>query len=198
MANMTLYTTASFFDLIIGQLKEEGKIPDILEYALSTHEPRELRNYEFDVLGQVNFGCEGIYLDLYFKGNIGDGREEQIGAFGTIKTLREDDESFRTMAILGANFQLAAHHFINKHLDDFTHIGYDIDFLREDGSVATGCTHKGVKSFDEAKQYAKGRMVELNKWYGEKESAKVTSCRITENSSGKEMLVQEEELSCET
>ena len=184
-----LYTTASFFDLIMGMLKADGKVPDILDYDLATHEPREMRDYEFDVLGQVNFGCEGIYVDLYFRGNIGDGRDMN-GSFGTIKTLRADDEAFHMMAALMADFQLTAHHFINKHLDDFTHTGYDIGFLREDGVVATACTHKGVKSFAEAKHYAVKRMAELNEWFESKGAGKVTNCLITENSTGKEELLR--------
>ena len=43
----TLYSAESLFDLIMQELKDEGKIPDILDYALPTSEKHEFRDYEF-------------------------------------------------------------------------------------------------------------------------------------------------------
>lgn len=155
-----LYTTASFFTIIMKQLREEGRIPEILEYALATDEETEIRNYEFDVLGAVNYGgSEGVYTDLFLKGNIGYGWAKEFTKLGTIKTLRTDDDSFRQMAILMADFQIAASRFINANLDDFTWIGYDIDYFRVgEAERSYGVTAKGIKSFDEAVEEAKRTM----------------------------------------
>ena len=147
-----LYKTDKLFKLIMKQLRDEDRVPDILEYDIATSEPTEIRNYEFDVLGTVDYGgSEGIYVTLFLRGNIGYGWEKSPMRFGTFKTLNTDDDSFRQMAVLMADFQIAATRFINEHLDDFTWIGYDIDYFREGETERSyGVTMKGAKSFEDA------------------------------------------------
>lgn len=195
MANTkTLYTTESLFKTIMDQLKDAGKVPeDIVDYALGPSNPRELRDYEFEVLGRVNYGgSEGIYVDLYFEGNIGDGweRRKSIGDIGTIKTLETSDEAFHKMATLMADFQIAASRFINQHLDDFTHVGYDMHFFRADGSeYGCGYTYKWISSFAEAEKEAEKHMADTNQRYAADQSKQLVSCRIIENKTGKEETV---------
>lgn len=154
-----LYTTTELFKLIMAQLKEEGKVPNTLEYAIPDSEKSELRDYEFDVLGVVNYGGnEGIYIDLFYRGNAGIGFKDRQH-IGTIKTLDRSDEAFHRMAALMADFQIAATRFIAAHLDDFTWTGYDIDYFKQGESKPSRCTtYKGAKSLDEAVFHAKKTM----------------------------------------
>ena len=154
-----LYTAVEIFKLIMQQLHQEGKVPDILDYELATNEEYEFRDYGFDILGCVNYGCEGIYLDLFWRGDIGDSRGLRQGEIGTIKTLETSDEAFRTMAVLMADFQTTAHRFVNAHLDDFTWQGFDVDFYRYGSEERCyGVTCKAYRTSEEAVSYAKREM----------------------------------------
>lgn len=147
----TLYTASRLFEIIMKKLKEEKRVPDFLEYAIPTRNEYEFRNYAFDILGTVNFGSnEGIYIDVFFRGDIGDSNITS-GSMGTIKTLNKDEDSFYGMAELMAAFQLAANTFVNEHLDDFTWTGFDIYFLKAgENQPKCGFTCSGLKTKNEA------------------------------------------------
>jgi len=134
------YITHELFNEIDNLLHQKGKIPADLEYALfSGEENQEIRTYFWDVIFHVRFGgSEGIYLDLLLDGDI-TGRGKNVCQFGTYKTLNSDDESFRNMAILGANFALETNHWMKDKLDDFTWTGYDIDYYKA-GSIRRSIT----------------------------------------------------------
>ena len=155
-----LYTNVKIFKLIMNQLQSENRVPDILDYDLATHYTHELRDYAFDVIGHVNYGgSEGIYVDLFCQGNIGGKDGAGTYDLGTIKTLRTDDDAFRQMAVLMADFQIAATRFVNAHLDDFTWTGYDIDYFRAGETERSyGITEKAIRNFDEAIEEAKRTM----------------------------------------
>ncbi len=152
-----VYTTDELFLIIMKQLTDEEKVPGIIDYALPEGNAVPLMNYAFDVLGCVNYGySEGIYVDLFYNGDIGASQVTK-GQIGTIKTLRRDAESFRQMALLMSNFQINAHQFINSHLDDFTHTGYDAHFYFDGDSEDNfryGYTDHRSKSLNEAKKDA--------------------------------------------
>ena len=80
---------------------------------------------------KVRFGSsEGIYLDMFLSGDSDGSGKACDYHFGTYKTLCGDDESFRRMALLGADFALETNHWLTGQLDDFTWTGYDIAFLQ--------------------------------------------------------------------
>lgn len=177
-----LYTAAELFLVVMDQLREESKVPDgLLDYALPTADRYDLRDYGFDVLGCVNYGSsEGIYIDLFFRGDIGDPQSRMQGEIGTIKTLERSDEAFRQMAILMADFQIAATLFLNSNLDDFTWVGFDIDYYRHGSDKPCyGITCKGYKTLSQAVQEAK-RTLEAYRDKYQYEYAVVTN-----NSTGK-------------
>lgn len=158
-----LYTAAELFRIIMKQLEDEGKIPEgLLDYANATMEKCELRNYQFDILGTVNYGSsEGIHVDLFYRGDIGDEHApmDAVGNIGTIKTLSRSDEAFRQMAVLMADFQVAATRFVNAHLDDFTWVGFDIDYFKpgeEEAYYQTTC--HGFRTLQETKRHAQMKM----------------------------------------
>lgn len=161
----TPYTTADLFKLVWDDLKASGKNLSFVEYADGPREPHKLRDYSFDVFGVINYGgSEGIYVDLFYKGDIG---YDAVGNYdlGTIKTLETDDDTFRVMALLMADFQIKATRFINANLDDFTWTGHDIDFF-EDGKTekSYGVTLKGNRSARELTAYAE-RIMRHNPQY---------------------------------
>lgn len=49
MARKRPMTTEELFDRINGILKEKGKLPDILDYGLATHNPTAIINYEYSL-----------------------------------------------------------------------------------------------------------------------------------------------------
>lgn len=129
------YTTKEMFDLILEMLTEKGMYPkDLLDYHFSSNTSLNPINfYEFNVIANTHFGgCEGIYTEIYLIGNIGVmdkyGKPEDHGEYylGSFKTLMTSDDAFRQMALLGANAQIVAHHFIEENLDRFSWKGYSI------------------------------------------------------------------------
>ena len=109
----TKWTNQKLFEQIVENLREDGRLPDILDYALPDYDTEKITTYEFDVVGRLNHGgSEGAYVDMYLKG------EETI-RLGTFKTLKEDYESWGIMAKLMADFQWECEIFINKHINEF-------------------------------------------------------------------------------
>ena len=119
------YTTAELFNIIDKKLKENGKLPGILDYGLPEHSDIQIKSYEWDLIGIVNFGgSEGIYLDLYCRGETGNDTKQV--PVGTYKTLHEDLDAFKEMGDLNAEFVFETRSLVNKNMDDFTWMGYNI------------------------------------------------------------------------
>lgn len=137
MKSNTLYHTDELFRLIDAKLKTEGLLPDILDYGMATSKPQPIKTICWDTIGRVNFGgSEGIYLDLWLEGDVGNGKAEQVG-LGTYKTLLDDKDAFKAMSVLNAEFVFAVRAFVEEHMDDFNWIGYDVHFYR-DGKKIVG------------------------------------------------------------
>lgn len=89
-------TTGELFDAICKILKEKGKLPDILDYGLATHNPVPIKNYEYGLRNKLDYGGnEGIYLDLWIE-YVADGKR-CARDLGTFKTLSTDDEAMHCM-----------------------------------------------------------------------------------------------------
>lgn len=144
------FTTVELFNIINEHLKNKGVIPVILDYDLVTRERYNILNYQFDVIGIVNFGgSEGIYLDVYADGIVDDSNTRKKYSLGTYKTLRDDIDAFKVMGDLNAEFVFAARDFINTHLDDFEWSGFKVLFYQKDSDqYAYGFTYP---TFAEAK-----------------------------------------------
>ena len=119
------YNGKAFFELIKNMLVEKQQLPVILDYGIGSMnaERIELRSSEFDIRMDIDFGgSEGIYVSIYIDGCIGEA--EGRYNIGTFKTLHESEEAFRTMALLGANFILAAREYVRKNMLDFEWTGF--------------------------------------------------------------------------
>lgn len=137
MARKRPMTTEGLFDNICKILKEKGKLPDILDYGLATHNPVLITNYEYDLKNNLDYGGnEGIYLDLWIEYTV-DGKR-CANALGTFKTLRTDDGAMHIMAVLLANFIIEEYAYVNAHLDDFTWEGADVYPADESGNRKGG------------------------------------------------------------
>lgn len=164
------FTTGELFDTILQQIREDGKLPQHIDYAVATMDSVDIKDYGFDVVGQVNYGgSEGIYVDVFTQGDIG--RCGELGAFsrhelGTIKTLEENDDAFRDMALLMAEFQVRTTRFIRRNMDDFEWTGYHIDFyMCGQSESSSGAIMKGKTwPLQEVIDYAEHTMKELPKY----------------------------------
>ena len=127
-------TTDELFDKICAILKEKGKMPDILDYGLATHNPIPLKTCEFNLKSNLDYGgSEGIYLDLWIEYFEED--ERNLHGLGTFKTLEDDDSAMYTMAHLLADFILETCSYVGKNRDDFNWIGVDVHMLDENGEM---------------------------------------------------------------
>ena len=153
-------TTEGLFDTICKILKEKGKLPDILDYGLATHNPVPITNYEYDLKNNLDYGGnEGIYLDLWIE-YTAEGKKCASG-LGTFKTLRADDESMHIMAVLLADFIIEECAYVNANLDDFTWEGVDVHVIEKSGEkskwgYSCGTMEAALKRKDELlKKYPK-------------------------------------------
>lgn len=132
MARKRPMTTEELFNRIDGILKEKGKLPDILDYGLATHNPVPITNYEYGLRSKLDYwGNEGIYLDLWIEYTAGGKR--CVSGLGTFKTLRTDDEAMHIMAALLADFVIEEYAYVNANLDDFTWEGVNVHVIEESG-----------------------------------------------------------------
>ena len=160
MARKRPMTTEGLFDTICKILKGKGKLPDILDYGLATHNPVPITNYEYDLKNNLDYGGnEGIYLDLWIE-YTAEGKKCASG-LGTFKTLRADDESMHIMAVLLADFIIEECAYVNANLDDFTWEGVDVHVIEKSGEkskwgYSCGTMEAALKRKDELlKKYPK-------------------------------------------
>lgn len=153
-------TTGELFDAICKILKEKGKLPDILDYGLATHNPVPIKNYEYGLRNKLDYGGnEGIYLDLWIE-YVVDGKR-CARDLGTFKTLSTDDEAMHCMAVLLADFIIEEYAYVNANLDDFTWESADVypadEFgERKGGGYSCGTMEVALKRKDELlKKYPK-------------------------------------------
>ena len=130
-------TTGDLFVFILNQLKDQHKVPAILDYYL----PADCNVYgvvpviscDFDILFNLNYGSsEGIYLDVYAQGDVTEEGEDKKYYIGTCKTLHEDDSAMHTMAVLGADFICEGRRYVRDHYDDFCFTGFKVTCFKRD------------------------------------------------------------------
>ena len=112
------WTNWKLFNQIVENLREQGKLPDILEYSRPDFEEKEIGSYEFDCFGKLAFGVvEGIHVRVYLMSDFM--KPPEIIELGRFKTLRNDKESWDVMGKLMTDFQWECMRFIQEHLDEF-------------------------------------------------------------------------------
>ena len=131
-------TTQELFDKLQDIMKEKGLLPDILDYGIATDRPVPIRDYDFDLKNNLDFGgSEGIYLDFWME-YPEDGERHRSG-LGTFKTLDDSREAMRTMAVLLADFIIEVYAYISTNIDDFTWTGVDVRASDGNGKPLEWC-----------------------------------------------------------
>lgn len=117
------YLGSELFNEIVKRIE----LPDIIDYANGSYKREEILNYEWDFANDLEYGSnEGIYLTMYAES------ENKKILLGVFKTLGEDKDALRKMALLLAEFIYAGKVFVNNNLDDFTWTGYKVSPEGED------------------------------------------------------------------
>lgn len=125
--------TGDLFIRIVERLKEQHKLPDILDYSLPVTDRNcvPVMTDEFDILFHLNYGgSEGIYLDIYAYGAVTEEDENKKYSLGTCKTLHEDDSAMHTMAVLGADFVCEGRRYVREHSDDLRFTGFKVTLFK--------------------------------------------------------------------
>ncbi len=157
MSRVSKPTNQGLFDTIVEVLKEQGKLPDILDYHLHEHNLKEISDYKFNCSYKLDFGgSEGIYLDCYIEGISGEDDKYSRVPLGTFKTLSNSEDAMVSMGALAGHFTYALSKYVNQNLDSFTWKGFDVNFYKDDGSYVFGysCStkEKALKRAEENKE----------------------------------------------
>ena len=106
-----------------GDLRE---IEPILDYYLpNKNEPLSpdkdsyLTNYAFSAVSTIDFGCEGIYVELFLEGQFDESGNDRC-SIGTFKTLRDDAEACRLMGQLCGVLMYHTAKYVNENLHRYT------------------------------------------------------------------------------
>lgn len=177
------YTNEELFNAVNAALKEKGLFPAALDYGLAETSQKQIRTTEWNVIGRVTFGCEGIYLDLWAEGDVyGEGKCERV-KLGTYKTLFADRTAHKMMACLGSDFVFETEEFVQKNRKAFNWTGFSVDFY-DDTTLRSGCTN--VASLQAA------RLLAAKVMNDPAQAAVLSDVVITDNSNGMTYRLSEE------
>ena len=115
----TKWTNIKLFNQIVENLREQGKLPDILEYSEPAFNEMGVGTWVEGCVDSRFFEKRrgGFHLIIYLVG------ESNIVKLGTFKTLKDDYESWTIMVRLSDDFQQECMRFINEHMEDFEEVG---------------------------------------------------------------------------
>lgn len=124
------WTSKELFDEVYNRIEKKGLVPEglALDYALGSSMPRDIVDYEWDPVSETYFGgVEGIYTDIFLKGQRFDDCRLYLGC---IKTLGESKEDYRKMAALGAEYCLSLRDMVEEcDYIDFSWTGTNVQLF---------------------------------------------------------------------
>lgn len=155
------YTAAELFEKVIEQVGT----PDWVDYAMASNRSYDeasqilLKYDEFDIFTSTRYGGnEGVYTDIYIKGNYegpDSDYDDKLIRIGTVKTLEEGPDAIRKMYSYAADIYIAATDFVRKNMDDLIWYGYKMTLKPSDRvSVYFGSEESMATRID--KMIAKG------------------------------------------
>ena len=106
-----------------GDLREIEPIWDY--YLPNKNEPLSpdkdsyLTNYAFSAVSTIDFGCEGIYVELFLEGQFDESGNDRC-SIGTFKTLRDDAEACRLIGQLCGVLMYHTAKYVNENLHRYT------------------------------------------------------------------------------
>lgn len=120
---------SDLFAAILDKARTAGDLTDIepiLDYCLPNKQEPEspdrnqyLTDYRFNILPSLQFGCEGVYLDLILEGSF-DATDRTRLSIGTIKTLRQDQDACELMGRLCGLLMFHGHAYVNDNIHRYT------------------------------------------------------------------------------
>ena len=114
-----------FFGRVNAVLEEKRLLPEHLEYAFPAGTER-MESDEFVILGKLDYGSKGIYLDLeaeFYE----TGRKVQLGIY---RTLEESDGAMREMGALYGSFIAEGRRYVRENPEEFERVDYvDIELF---------------------------------------------------------------------
>ena len=121
------FTVKELFNTVIEQAKADSYFEHYnriceLDYELLSfmHEDTVLYRPDFDVVGEVSYGgSEGIYGSVSLQGQWSETQEQPQICVYTLKTLREDKESYLAIGMLTNLICYYANKAIAENMDRF-------------------------------------------------------------------------------
>lgn len=127
-----------FEKIIMAAGIEEEKY--YLDYILAdNHANINITYPSFDIETVVKWGSnEGIYCDVYIVGSYDEETIKNRNRLhiGTIKTLVESNAQMMKMYHMAGKIYLLGTKLLNEIIDDLTWIGYEVRYLKDDGSLS--------------------------------------------------------------
>jgi len=119
----------------IDKILKNSNLPEYenIDYTISSARNLYFWDNEFEIYSITKYGGnEGIYTDIYVRGDIANFLPKEFikketvdeNRLGTIKTLDTSKDAFLDMHKLGAEFVYAANEYINEHSLNFIFNGY--------------------------------------------------------------------------
>lgn len=120
---------SELFAAVLKRAQANGGITDIeaiLDYYLPNDNEPEfserdpyITDYHFNFVPCIQFGCEGIYVDLILDGSFDDSERDKM-RIGTYKTLRQDEEACALMGKLCGLLMFHGTAYVNENIHRFT------------------------------------------------------------------------------
>lgn len=120
---------SELFAAVLSSARANDGIADveaILDYYLPNEgEPKYsehdsyITDYHFNFVPCIQFGCEGIYVDLILDGSF-DTTERDKMQIGTFKTLRQDQEACALMGKLCGLLMFHGTAYVNENIHRYT------------------------------------------------------------------------------
>lgn len=120
---------SELFAAVLKRAQTNGNITDIesiLDYYLPNDNEPEfperdpyITDYHFDFVPSIQFGCEGIYVDVILEGSF-DATEKTKMQIGTFKTLRQDQEACALMGKLCGLLMFHGTAYVNENIHRYT------------------------------------------------------------------------------
>lgn len=120
---------SELFSAVLKRVQGNGGIADIeaiLDYYLPNDNEPEfserdsyITDYHFNFVPYIQFGCEGIYVDLLLDGSFDDSKKDKL-QIGTFKTLRQDKEACVLMGKLCGLLMFHGTAYVNENIHRYT------------------------------------------------------------------------------
>lgn len=170
----TFFTTKNLFNEIVNRVKAL----DVWKYAAVDYAQATNAIDIWTCAFEPNFilhpgSNEGYYLDLEVYGRIKKDGEDGRITLGTIKTLNEDDDCIRKMAMVYAECLIAYREVINLNSDAMTRYGFNLTPYKD--GTALPWRYTEVRSEEKAMQLLK--------------SSQYNNALLRDNLTGKEKMI---------